>query len=84
MGREFPDREKLYKISARHIDVKVPKLGSNETGGVFFTSIPFIKCNEYKNDTILYDEFSIYQNSSFLDFSNLNKNLSGIYGNVGG
>jgi len=83
MGKKYPDQERLYKISARHWDIYIPKFGSNKTDSVKVTNIPMIKCNEYKNDSLFYEDFNIYSHVSCLDFSNLNKNLSGIYGNAG-
>ena len=86
MGKEFPDQDRLIKISAMYWDIYLPVFGENRTQEVTLTNIPIIKCNEYKNDTLHkkdFDQYSKMYNINCLDIPSLNKTLKGIYSNLG-
>lgn len=87
MGKPFPDHERLYKISARHWDIYLPKPGENRTQSISFVPIPIIKCDQYKENSPLKENFDLYStmyNQTCLDFDTNKKNLTGIDGNTGG
>jgi len=86
-GLQFPDHERLFKISVMHWDIYLPKFGENKTQNVETKIIPIKNCFDYSNDSIIHDEFTQYSkmyNLTCLDFNSLNKNLTGIYGKTGG
>jgi len=75
-----------------HWDIYIPKFGENETEikkeKHTTTMIPSIRCDNYKNNTLHKQSFDMYSNSynhmlTCLDIPNLNKNLTGVYGNLG-
>ena len=64
-------------------NAKVTNSHNNDVS-VVLTDIPTIKCNEYKNDPTLNEELIMHSsrfNLTCLNFDNLNKNLTGIFGN---
>ena len=89
MGKEFPDAERLFTISAMYWDIFIPKFTSNQTKQMSIVSyepIPTIKCNQYRNDTIFKDNFekiSEGYNMTCLDIPGINKTLKGVYANLG-
>ena len=86
MGKEFPDQERLFTITAKHWDIFIPVLGGNSTESIVVEDIPKIKCNEYKNNKLLNKEIEMYtkkMNPTCFDFEDLNKNLSGVHANFG-
>lgn len=89
MGKEFPDAERLFTISAMYWDIFIPKFTSNQTKQMSIVSyepIPTIKCNQYMNNTIFKDNFekmSEGYNMTCLDIPSMNKTLKGVYGNLG-
>ena len=85
MGREYPDKERLFKITAKYADLYIP-LSRNTSVDVNFIDIPIIKCDEYKKDELFSDKYGMYSEMwdlTCLDFSKLEKNLKGVYGNFG-
>ena len=84
LGRPFPDQDRIYNISAKHWDIYLSKFGENKTQSVQIESIPSMKCNGYKNGSLLREGFEYLgemYNMSCFDFRN--RKLSGIYGNAG-
>ena len=87
MGKEYPDHEKLFTISALYWDVFLPQFGENKTQTIQTVPIPSIKCDEFKDDFYLKESFDLYAKSynlTCLDLNVIQKNLTGIYGNLGG
>ena len=87
LGRKYLDQERLFTISAKLWEVYIPIFGYNVSEVVEFKNIPRIKCNEYKNNTLFYENFELASkviDATCLDFTNLNKNLYGTHGNFGG
>jgi len=87
-GNEFPDYEKLFKISAKFWDIYLPVLGENKTQKIEISEIPVVLCKNLNltnidSDAISLVEYSKMYNILCLDFSVLNKNLTGVYGNLG-
>lgn len=86
-GNQFLDHERLFKISVMHWEIHLPKFGENATQKVETSEISFKNCTDYKNDSLLQEEFLQYSkmyNLTCLDFEKLNKNLTGVYGKIGG
>ena len=87
MGLEFPEPERLFKISAKYWDIYLPVFGEDKEQEIEVTNIPTIKCNQYKNNTLHKDEFDkyskMYDSMICLDIPRLNKTLKGVYGNLG-
>ena len=85
LGNQFPDRERLFEITATFWDIHIPLLGDNSTQTVNISNIPKIKFNEY-NNSLFNDEAELYAklyDSDCLDLETINKNLSGIWNNFG-
>ena len=79
-GNQFPDHDRLFKISAMYTDISLPKDHKNITRKKMeFIDIPAIKCNEYKNNTLHKAEFDKYYQMYYsmicLDTPNVNKIL---------
>ena len=72
MGTSFPEHERLFTISAMMWNIYLPKFGENKTQKIDIVPIPTIKCNQYKNGTLLkgtYDDLhKNYQNEIVLRF----------------
>ena len=86
-GKEYQNPEKLFKISAAHWDIKLTPIKNNNDVSVVLTDIPTIKCNEYKNDPILNEEFIMHStrfNFTCLNYDDFPKNLTGKYGSTYG
>ena len=87
-GGDYPDLKKFFKMSAVFYDIYIPKLGDNTTSNIVkLFDIPFIKCEEYNKNSLLYKDFSTlsknYKDIVCLDFASLNKNLAGAFGKIG-
>ena len=87
-AKEIPDIDRLFKISAIYWDIHNPEFGDNTTGIMTRPiKIPIIKCDQYKNDSLFFDDFTNYAKNfkyiDCLDIPNLNLNITGAYGNLG-
>ena len=84
LGKRFPDRERLFSFQAKYWDIHIPVDETYNTK-VSHEKINMIKCNEYKSyhkDMEKYEKIS--RKLLCLDLENLNRNLTGVYGNIGG
>jgi hypothetical protein len=92
-GKPFPDHDRIYKINALYWDIYIPKFNEIETDinkikNTTTNIIPSIRCDKYKNNTLHKQSFDLYSKKNnhipiCLDIPNLNKNLTGVYGNLG-
>jgi TM2 domain-containing membrane protein YozV len=87
-GGDYPDLKRFFKMSAIFWDIYNPKLGENITTiSVNKTIIPLIKCNQYRKNSLFYENFAFLSknhiDSECLDFESLNKSLIGSYGDLG-
>jgi len=87
-GNDIPDIDRLFKISALFWDLNNPEFGYNKTGIIARPiKIPVIKCDQYKNDSLFYENFvnfsKNFESMDCLDIPNLNLNITGAYGNLG-
>ena len=87
-GNDIPDIDRLFKISAISWDIHIPQLSDNTSSiSAIPNEIPIIKCDQYKNDSLFYENFANYAKNfkyiDCLDIQSLNRNITGTYGNLG-
>lgn len=78
-GNRIPDIKRIITISGFIWDVEIPK----QSDTVSNTTIPRIDCSQYKNDSLLYEEFKNFPDLICIDLPSLNKKNYGVYGSRG-
>jgi hypothetical protein len=88
LGREFPDQDRMFTIQAKFWEIYVPPELNNITksADVKIENIDIIKCtqlkqHQYERNFKTYSQN--YKNIVCLDLANLNRTISGIFGNYG-
>jgi hypothetical protein len=87
MGLELQDRNRLFQISAIFWDFYNPKYGDDRKIKIKTVNVPMIKCNQYKKDSLFYDDFKMlseqYNHIECLDIEKINGTVHGSYGDIG-